>query len=208
MPELFVITGPNGAGKSVLGSELLPIAINLTVFDGDKTFYQLFDRFYQENKVSKYARERAGEALQVTFDRLVEDAILLENSFAYEGHFSAESSWQVIERFKSVGYKINFTFLSLETVELSLQRVAMRVAHGGHFVSPIHIRHNFYANIEMLDAHLHLMDRLEIIDNSSFKSSLLLKMRNGIVTYFRPQLFPPWNKNIAPQLFEKIADCM
>ncbi|MCE7063256.1 zeta toxin family protein [Dyadobacter sp. CY343] len=208
MPELFVITGPNGAGKSVLSKSLLPETVNLPVFDGDKMFYQLLDGFYQELKVSKYAREKAGEALQVTFERLIRDSILVGSDFAYEGHFSEQTSWLTIERFKSAGYRINFTFLSLETVEISLQRVAMRVAQGGHFVSPIHIRHNFYGNIEMLDKHLHLIDRLKIIDNSSHLSRILLKMESGRPIYIRPGMLPPWHTSTAPVLFAKIAKCV
>ncbi|KQS30782.1 zeta toxin family protein [Dyadobacter sp. Leaf189] len=108
MPELFVITGPNGAGKSVLSTSLLPDHVDLEVFDGDKTFYQFVDQFYRAFKVSKYAKEKAGEELARTFDKLVEEAISAGADFAYEGHFSEATSWRIIERFRNVGYKIHF----------------------------------------------------------------------------------------------------
>ncbi|WP_439556238.1 zeta toxin family protein [Dyadobacter sp.] len=207
MPELFVITGPNGAGKSVLSTSLLPDYADLEVFDGDKTFYKFLDQFYKEFKVSKYAREKAGEELIRTFERLVEEAIAASTDLAYEGHFSEATSWRVIQRFRSVGYRIHFIFLSLQTLELSFQRIATRVIQSGHYVPPIHIRENFYGNLKMLDKHLHLIDNLKIIDNSGYKANVLLTMEDQKIIFVKPELSRPWRRELTPNIFRKIEDC-
>src|SRR5215217_1217524 len=92
MPELYIITGPNGAGKSSNALGLLPPGLNLPVFDGDKIYYQLVNKYYQECKVLKYAKEQAALELEKIFLEQVDLSINLQKSYAYEGHFTNESS--------------------------------------------------------------------------------------------------------------------
>ncbi|MCE7070190.1 zeta toxin family protein [Dyadobacter sp. CY327] len=206
MPELFVITGPNGAGKSSNANILNLKLTNLPVFDGDKLFYQLLDKHYKMTKVAKYARELADEDLQNIFEEQVNNAITGYKDYAYEGHFSTESSWKTIRRFQQAGYKINMIFLALESVNISLQRVAVRVSQGGHHVAPAHIYENFYGNIKFLDQNLSLINKLTFIDNSSMNAVHILTLENWEISFIRKTRLPKWMQHNMPELMKIIRN--
>ncbi|MCF2492487.1 zeta toxin family protein [Dyadobacter chenhuakuii] len=206
MPELFVITGPNGAGKSSNANILNLKLTNLPVFDGDKLFYQLLDKHYKMTKVAKYARELAEEDLQNIFEEQVISAITGYKDYAYEGHFSTESSWKTVRRFQQAGYKINMTFLALENVNISLQRVAVRVSQGGHHVAPAHIYENFYGNIKLLDQNLSLITKLTFIDNSSMNAVHILTLENWEISFIRKTRLPKWMQHNMPELMKIIRN--
>ncbi|MCF2488716.1 zeta toxin family protein [Dyadobacter sp. CY347] len=207
MPELFVITGPNGAGKSSNANVLIPKPTVSPVFDGDKLFYHLLDKHYKVTKVAKQARELAEDELQLIFAEQVGKAISGNLDYAYEGHFNTENSWQNIRKFREAGYKINMTFLALDNVNTSLQRVAVRVSQGGHYVAPAHIYENFYGNIKFLDQNLSLIDQLTIIDNSSINSVHILTLENAKISFIRKTKLPAWMKNDMPELMKIIMHC-
>jgi predicted ABC-type ATPase len=148
MPDLFVITGANGAGKSTLSATLLPPSfVSLRVFDGDKYFVeQLASIFPEKMKSPKYACYEAFKNTVNHFESLVNKAIDTQSDFAYEGHFSSESPWSVINQFKENKYRVTMFFLMVKTLELSQKRVAERVKTGGHYVTPIEIERNYYGN--------------------------------------------------------------
>ncbi|MCE7063979.1 zeta toxin family protein [Dyadobacter sp. CY326] len=204
MPDLFVITGPNGAGKSSNANSLIPKPNDFPIFDGDKLFYQLLDKHYKEIKVPKYAREKAEHDLQDIFEHQVNSAIIENQDFAYEGHFSSEHSWSTIKQFRLAGYKINMVFLALDDVNVSLQRVAVRVSQGGHHVAPAHIYENYFGNIKSLDRNLALIDRLLIIDNSSTNAIHILTLEDRVISSLTKKHLPAWLKSNMPQLMQII----
>lgn len=204
MPDLFVITGPNGAGKSSNADILTSKPTGFPVFDGDKLFYLLLDEHYKVTKVAKYAREMAEEELQNIFAKQVSKAILENQDYAYEGHFSSESSWTTIKQFREAGYSVNMIFLALENVVLSLQRVAVRVSQGGHYVPPAHIYENYFGNIKSLDQNLKLIDKLTIIDNSSINAKHILTLENRKITYIARDPMPAWIQNNMAELLKII----
>ncbi|MCF0039960.1 zeta toxin family protein [Dyadobacter fanqingshengii] len=204
MPDLFLITGPNGAGKSLNANALIPKPTDFPVFDGDKIFYQLLNRHYKLTKVAKYARQLAEEELQRIFEYEISRAIVERQDYAYEGHFSTENSWKTIRRFQDAGYRINMIFLALENVNISLQRVAVRVSQGGHHVAPAHIYENFFGNIRLLDQNLPLIDRLTIIDNSSITATHILTLEDQKICFIRKDKVPAWIVNNMPELVKII----
>lgn len=196
MPNLFVITGANGAGKSTLSQFLLPDDLtHLSVFDGDKFFVQsLNDIFPSKNKSPKYARDMAFEATINEFEKLVNESITSNSSFAYEGHFSSETPWQTIMKFKDNGYRVTMIFLMVEELPISLKRVTERVKTGGHYVTPQEIEKNFYGNIIQLDKHFHLINDLIIADNSivGITNQILYLSDNKIIYCIDKPLLPLW----------------
>ncbi len=196
MPNLFVITGANGAGKSTLSQFLLPDDIaHLTVFDGDLFFVKtLQEIFPSQTKSPKYARNMAFQATVEEFENLVSSAIISNASFAYEGHFSSESPWQIIRKFKENNYHVTMIFLMVEELAISLRRVTERVKTGGHYVTPQEIEKNFYGNIIQLDKHFTLINDLIIADNSTqgITNQILYLSDNKIVSCIEKTTLPHW----------------
>lgn len=196
MSNLFVITGANGAGKSTLSKQLLPsLYSNLPVFDGDKFFVdKLATLFPHQTKSPKYARDSAFQATVAEFENLIEGAIKTQSDFAYEGHFSTSSPWQVIERFRASGYRITMFFLMVHNLALSQKRVVERVKTGGHYVTPQEIEKNYIGNLTQLHKHLNLLDELVVADNSQLSTPNLLFHSIDQNVIFRGSVLPLWFK--------------
>ncbi|MDZ7896782.1 MAG: zeta toxin family protein [Arcicella sp.] len=206
MPNLFVISGANGAGKSTLSKIILPEEFsNLEVFDGDKFFVEsLMKIFPAQIKSPKYARDMAFQKTVSEFERLVEKNIISNSSFAYEGHFSSESPWQTIIRFREMDYHITMIFLMVSDLSLSLKRVSERVKTGGHYVTPQEIEKNFYGNLFQLNKHFQLIDELIIADNSTFGTpSQILRVSEGKITEsIEKNIMPNWVKQYLYNLIQ------
>ncbi len=200
MPNLYIIAGHNGAGKSTFGKNLLPKnAQNLTIFDGDLVFSQKLKFFSSYIKVHKYAAQEADEATVEEFEKLSKETIATQSDFAYEGHFSNENSWETIRYFRKQGYTISMIFLGLERLDLSEDRVGIRVFKGGFLVPTYAIHHNYYGNLKFLNIHYDLIDNLSIWDSSSGIPQILLVMNTNTKAYQSPQL-PNWFTEFLPDL--------
>jgi predicted ABC-type ATPase len=200
MPNLYIIAGHNGAGKSTFGKNLLPQnAQNLTIFDGDLVFSQKLKFFSSYIKVHKYAAQEADEATVDEFEKLSKETIATQSDFAYEGHFSNENSWETIRYFIKQKYKVSMIFLGLERLDLSEERVGIRVFKGGFLVPPYAIHHNYYGNLKFLNIHHDLIDNLSIWDSSSGIPQVLMIINDHIKAYQSPQLLN-WLTEFLPNL--------
>ncbi len=200
MPNLYIIAGHNGSGKSTFGKNLLPLnAQNLTIFDGDLVFSQKLKFFSSYIKIHKYAVQEADEATVKEFEKLSKEAIVTQSDFAYEDHFSNDNSWETIKYFRKQGYTISMIFLGLERLDLSEDRVGIRVFKGGFLVPTYAIHHNYYGNLKFLNIHHDLIDNLSIWDSSSGIPQILLVMNNQSKAYQSPQL-PNWFIEFLPDL--------
>ncbi|MFD2522493.1 zeta toxin family protein [Emticicia soli] len=202
MPELFVITGANGAGKSTLSADLLPASFSaLKVFDGDKYFVeQLSLIFPAQIRSPKYARDEAFKNTVDYFELLVSQAISTKSDFAYEGHFSSEAPWTVIQQFRENNYRITMFFLMVRNLELSQKRVTERVKTGGHFVKYNEVERNYYGNLTQLNKHYNLLDELVIVDNTTDAKLLFHSASNTQI--FKANSLPDWFSEYLPALSE------
>lgn len=181
MPDLYIISGSNGAGKSTIGQDYVPanVLADSPIFDGDKLYMQKHLELWKSGmRVDKKIKEIANDFVTETFDRLVDEAIGSHKHFAYEGHFTEDSSWNVPQLFKNQGYAIHLIFFGLSSTDQSELRVLERVKDGGHYVPRLMIENNFYGNLNQLNRNFRLLDSLLIFDTSTTTPSLLAKMIN------------------------------
>ena len=208
MPELHIITGSNGAGKSAIGGTFLPSNIqkNNPVFDGDKLYMQKQRELWESGvKAIKEAKKIAFAFVVETFERLVEESILANTNFVYEGHFTNDETWKIPMRFKENGYKINLLFLGLKNPDLSEERVLDRTKTGGHYVSRVTIEDNFYGNLEKLNKYYTIIDSLMIIDTSTSRHSAIASFVDATPAFSVPyRELPDWFTTYLPALAEKI----
>ena len=76
------------------------------------------------------AARQAGRLVLVELIRLANT----RKDFAFESTLSGRTYLRLLSRWKSSGYRIEIVFLSLQSVQLALQRIATRVRQGGHDV--------------------------------------------------------------------------
>lgn len=209
MPDLYIITGSNGAGKSSIGPTYLPEYIRQQgpVFDGDKLFVEKRKELWRTIKSHKECRNLAYEFVIQTFDNLVENALANRTDFAYEGHFSNETTWDIPRRFRAAEYDIHIIFLGLRDTALSKLRVVDRTNDGGHYVDPQTVEDNYYGNLEKLDQHYGLFNTVQIMDTSKARVQVLaiVNQPDSILAVSSAQL-PDWFRNYLPSLTQTIRN--
>ncbi len=123
-PICWMIAGPNGAGKTTFALKYLPgvgcqnfvnadlIASGLSPLEPGRELFAASRLFLSE----------------------LNDYIANKVSFGFETTLSGHGYLQRIKQMVSDGWEVNLIYLALPDVDLSLKRVAERVAHGGHSV--------------------------------------------------------------------------
>lgn len=199
-PTLYIIAGHNGAGKSSIGPSLLPHeAEKLAVFDGDQAILDAFREAMKTTSFEELAHDISLQKAGETFIDLYEQALSGHRDFAYEGHFTENSRFELISRFKTAGYQTEMIFLGLDTLQQSLERVTQRAALGGHKVPSWIVNYNYENNPKYIDQHLKLLDRLSIYNTSEREALPLLLYEQGQLRFKAPAT-PGWLQQHMPIL--------
>lgn len=127
-PVLHLLAGPNGAGKSTY-QRLVLAQLGLPWVNADEIAAAMWpdDPLSHGHDASRHAQRRR--------------AALLEGraSFVTETVFSHESKYDLVREAADAGYLVHLHILVVP-VELSVVRVRLRVAEGGHDVPEDKIR--------------------------------------------------------------------
>jgi predicted ABC-type ATPase len=94
-------------------------------------------------------------------------------SFSFETTLSGLTYAQMIPVWRSSGYLVKLIFLSLQNIEIALERVATRVKQGGHNVPEEVVRRRFTHGIQNFERYKVLVDSWQLYDNSDAPPVLL-----------------------------------
>jgi predicted ABC-type ATPase len=187
-----IFAGVNGAGKSTLYTfedKDFGIRINF-----DEIVRDRFGHDWRNPKV----QNKAGKIIV----QLIKDCIDGDESFNQETTLTGKTILSNIKRAKRNGFKIDLYYVGLESVELSIERVAHRAAIGGHGIPEEVLRRRYDNSFENLKEILHLCDTVRIYDNSRYAKTggmmLLLAVENGKIEV--------WNKDCPKYLREVLDD--
>lgn len=156
--RIVIIAGPNGAGKTTFAREFLPreascpdfinmdlIAAGLSPFAPEKSALRAGRLALQEIR----RRVRRGESL------------------AFETTLSGRGYARMIPQWRAAGYRVKLIYLSLASVELAIERVAARVAQGGHAVPEDVIHRRFDSGLRHFrEVYVPIVDNWALYDNS------------------------------------------
>ena len=117
----YLVAGANGSGKTTLSTTLLPTD-NLTFLNADEIAKSINPDNIESVKVT--AGKEVLKQLQTIFDE--------GKSFAMETTLSGTFHLKIIEKAKQAGYKIVLIYAFLDTPELCINRIKVRVKMGGH----------------------------------------------------------------------------
>ena len=140
-PDLHVIVGPNGSGKSSIINST-GLTVNCPLIINPDNFVRQFSEI--EDVTDRYIA--AMEYCREQREMLLEMGV----SFGFETVGSHPEKLEFIKHAKLRGYRIHIIFVDSGNPELSIQRIKMRVAKGGHDVPVDKVRSRYAKVINLL----------------------------------------------------------
>lgn len=180
-PTLIIIAGPNGAGKSTFTAGL-----------GRGTRVPIIDPDALARRFQPLAPERA--AMQAGREALRQQATYLEHdtSFAVETTLAGTGVLRLMEQARGRHFTVHLVYIGIENVVTALDRIAERVAQGGHGVPSQDIRRRYERSMLHLGQAVTLAHHVLIIDNSLEQGMrVVLAVDDGEVTMRAPGM-PTW----------------
>ena len=155
---IYIISGCNGAGKTTASLTILPEILDCKEFvNADNIAFGLSP--FQPEKV-------AFEAGRIMLERI--DTLLKGNeNFAFETTLSTKSYKHRLLEAKENGYTIKLLFFWLPSIEMAINRVAIRVLEGGHNIPTEVIARRYSRGItNLFKIYIPLCDEWAVFDNS------------------------------------------
>ena len=167
---VYIIAGCNGAGKTTASFTILPEILGCREFVNADEIAKGLSPF-QPEKV-------AFEAGRIMLERI---NILLqsEESFAFETTLATKSYKQKLIDAKAKGFSIKLLFFWLPSIEMAMDRVAIRVSEGGHNIASDIIARRYQRGIKNLfKIYLPLCDSWMIFDNEAISKTIAEKVNS------------------------------
>jgi predicted ABC-type ATPase len=159
MSSIYIIGGANGSGKTTVSMSLLP------------NFLDCFE-YVNADAIAAGLSPLNPQSMAIEAGRLMITRLRrLSNSgsdFAFETTLAARTFAPFIIECKTKGYIINLIYFWLQSADLAVERVAQRVASGGHSIPEDVIRRRYQrGRVNLISLYLPLCDGWMIYDNSS-----------------------------------------
>jgi predicted ABC-type ATPase len=199
-PQLYVFAGPNGAGKSTLSADLVPPGT--PVFDGDVEFLKLKKFFYDldDNQIRSSVNDNVFPEWKIEVIRKGKDA-------AFETNFRSGEVIDSVKQFMTAGYQSRLIFMGLDSVEVSIDRVNLRVAKGGHNVSVFDINNNYEQSLINLSQFYNVFTSVHVYQNfqmpgENIQMTPLMNIKSGKIIEQAAEL-PEWAKSFYDKITGK-----
>lgn len=155
--NLYIIAGCNGAGKTTASFTILPEILECKEFVNADEIAKGLSPF-QPEKV-------AFEAGRIMLERI--NFLLKSNeTFALETTLATKSYKSKLIWAQQNGYTVRLLFFWLPSIEMAIERVAIRVSEGGHHIPSDVIARRYSRGIENLfKIYIPLCDNWMLLDN-------------------------------------------
>jgi predicted ABC-type ATPase len=137
MSTAVIVSGANGAGKTTFARQFLPLLHPGVPFLNA-------DEIRLESPAFRAPVAASRELL-----RRLDGAERARQSFAVETTLSSRTYLSRIRRWSAVGYATTIHFIELPSADFAVQRVAARVANGGHDIPEADIRRRFERGLKL-----------------------------------------------------------
>lgn len=176
-PTITLIGGPNGAGKTTFAKQFLPAVGVMEFLNADSLAAGL------SPLDPPLAATRAARLLLSRWKELVAQKV----SFAFESTLSGRTYARMIREAKSKGYRLQLTYLYLDTVQLSIRRVRERVKKGGHDVPITDLKRRFLPSLRnFFELYLPLADQALLYNFTLKPPPLVASWRKGKLNIHSP----------------------
>ena len=169
--QLYIIAGCNGAGKTTASFTILPEVLDCKEFVNADEIAKGLSPFQPESVAMQ-----AGRIMLARMDELLQKG----ETFAFETTLATKSYKQKIEWAQANGYEVTLLFFWRCNVAMAKERVAQRVAEGGHSIPSETIERRYHNGIANLFAiYIDMVDICYIFDNSEGERTPIAKKYKG-----------------------------
>ncbi len=156
--NLYIISGPNGAGKTTVSMTLLTEVFNCREYVNADAIAVGLSPFNPESMALLAGR------LMLT---RIEDLLSRDETFALETTLATRSYRNLVRRAQQQGYFVSLVYFWLESPEVAIQRVALRVSEGGHNIQEEVIRRRYSAGMKnFFNIYMPIVDYWMLVDNT------------------------------------------
>jgi predicted ABC-type ATPase len=204
-PTLTVLAGVNGGGKSSVGGQALRES-GAAYFNPDEHARLL------RTRQPTLTQEKANAISWAYGKAKLEEAIARDTDFAFESTLGGKTITNLLIKAAQKSHQLEIWFVGLASVELHLERVAQRVAKGGHPIPEADIRKRWIGSHENIIRLIPFVTTLRVSDNSAEvpargtpKPTLLLSIEDRDPTYPGPDQLgetPEWAKPIVAAAYK------
>ena len=167
MPNLYIIAGCNGAGKTTASYTVLPEMLNCKEFVNADSIAAGLSPFNPASVAIE-----AGRLMLLRIHELMKLGV----DFAFETTLSTRSYVSLVKTAQNAGYKVTLLFIWLDSPMTASQRVADRVAEGGHNIPEDVIKRRYYRGIfNLINLYIPICDRWMVVNNKDVVPELVAK---------------------------------
>lgn len=179
-PTLWIVAGPNGSGKSTFynRTDIEGWGGSIWIINPDLLTQQIVER---EKAPMAAANAAALDRIMTWLDASI-DAY---QTIGVETVLSSAKYQPLVERARARGFRVHMIYILLNSAELQVERVRVRVAEGGHDVPAEKIIARRRRSFEQLAWFSQHIDLGYVFDNSTAEPKL--------VAHMLPGMFVRWN---------------
>lgn len=164
-PVCTIIAGPNGAGKTTFAMNYLSDVAHCR-------------RFINADLIASGLSPLSPDLEQLEASKLflreIEQAIERKENFSFETTLAGRAHIKRIHTLKEKGWRVELIYLYLPDVEMSINRVAERVRHGGHDIPLDSILRRYPRSLNnLLNLYSPICDSTICMENSAELTTLI-----------------------------------
>lgn len=161
-PIFWIFGGPNGSGKSSAYAD--------TSFQADGQTIWIVNPDLLTARIRSVEGLELGQANYQSVVRIeawLDASIDTHKSVGVETVLSTDKYRRLVTKAKALGFEVRLTYVILNSPDLNVERVRLRVAKGGHDVPEDKIRERYVKSLRQLPWFFDEADRVLLYDNSA-----------------------------------------
>ncbi len=181
MKKYTIFAGVNGAGKSTIYNTIKNVQA-MPRINTDEIVKEIGD--WKDSATLVEAGKRAVKMIDDCFEKGI--------SFNQETTLCGHTILRNIERAKKLGYRIEMMYVGVDSVEIAKERIAKRVADGGHGIPDADVERRYTESLSNLKQVLSLCDLVSVYDNTEelrrfaiYKNGELCRLSRTLPTWFK-----------------------
>lgn len=176
-PRLWIVAGPNGSGKSSAydRSDVDEFGGSVWIINPDL----LTARIRQGEGV---AADRANLLAVQRIEHWLDASLDTYQTIGVETVLSSDKYRRLVAKAQARGFEVRLIYVFVRTAEIQLERIAFRVAKGGHDVPPDKVRARRKRSFEQAGWFFANADAAWVFDNSGAQPRLVGRKEAGRIT--------------------------